>query len=246
MTEPVIDKYKDKAIRFIDKGTYYELIFCDDFVSPTSGNFSSDSKPYTLLTDVIMDMKNANHSKEIHIFVASFGGQVEALAMILQQILEFRYRVGINLGMADSCGWMLLFACQERYASPFSEFLYHGMSSISFGKVHELRNVTNYYEKWFAEIMDRTDTKKVLTKEEIKLGETSEVWLTGAELIKRGAVKDYAEYVKRKVPTGTYCCKIDDKIYFSENGNDFILYQKNPKVKPLTYTEIVAEFNKKK
>lgn len=238
----VVDKYKDKAIRFTDKGTYYELVFCDDFVIPSSGNFSE--KNYTLLVDVVSDMRAANHDKEIHVFVASFGGQVHALCMLMQQLLEFKYRVGVNLGMADSCGWMLLFACQERYASPFSEFVYHDASIMQFGKVSEIRNAADYSRKWIDEIDVFTDTRNVLTEDELKLGETSEVWLTGAELIRRGAVRNYVEYKRRMIPAVCQeCYQIGDAIYV-KSGEGYIRYQKSPKSQPVGYEGIVKMLNK--
>lgn len=236
--------YKDKAIRFEDKGNHYELIFTDDFIAPTSGSISSGVKPYTIITDVITDMRNANHDKELHIFIGSYGGMVHALNMLFQQVLEFRHRVAINLGMADSCGWMLTFACQERYGSPYCEYLYHEMSGFEFGKNKEIKHSNDYHIKWWDELLDRTDTREVLTEEELKLGETSEVWLTGRELIERGAIKDYSEYVKRTIPSKSECWKVGDSVYLKD-GDEYVLYRKDGK-KKLDYAGLLKEANKKK
>lgn len=57
-------KYDNENIRFLDKGSHYELIFTDDFVTPPSNisrnGFSAISPRISgtsLLTDIIMDWK---------------------------------------------------------------------------------------------------------------------------------------------------------------------------------------------
>ncbi|MCQ2377807.1 MAG: ATP-dependent Clp protease proteolytic subunit [Victivallaceae bacterium] len=197
------DKYTGKNVRWINKGDHYELIFTDNFVTPSSGRIGSGALPMpgsSSLTDIICDMKDADKHKEIHVFIGSFGGEVAALSMLLQQLLQFDHRVGINLGTACSCGWMLLFACQERYVSPYSQALYHDISTITFGKHSEIRNQNIFMDRWQQELNKVTDTEKVLTAKELELGKTSEVWFTGAELIERGAARDYSEYLVRKMP----------------------------------------------
>lgn len=238
------EKYKDRAIRFIDKTTHYELIFTDDFVTPSSGSFDDSSKSYTLITDVVTDMRNANKDKELHIFIGSYGGQVSALNMIYQQVLTFKYRVAINLGMADSCGWMLYFVCHERYTSPFSQFMFHSMSSFSFGKVQENKNHNHFDEKWWKILLSNTCTEKVLTKDELKLGETSEVWLVGQDIIDRGFAKDYNEYLSRKsLVKNDNVFTVDDKIYVKEDDK-YIKYQKSNKSESFTYEELIKKINK--
>ena len=199
-------KYDKKAVRWLDKGDHYELIFTDDFVTPSSAGlrqsdgFIAFNTGSSLLTDIVQDMREGNKRKEVHVFVGSFGGEVAALNMILQQLLTYDYRVGINLGTACSCGWMLLFACQERYVSTFSQAMYHDMATVCGGKHSELQRNAEYMARWQQELLKITDTAKVLTEKELELGRTSEVWLTGRELIERGAAKDYSEYLTRKIP----------------------------------------------
>ena len=78
-------KYDSQAIRWLDKGDHYELIFTDDFTTPSSsarfskGSFDPFRSSSALLTDIIMDMREGCKSKEIHVFVGSFGGEVAAL-----------------------------------------------------------------------------------------------------------------------------------------------------------------------
>lgn len=235
-------KYKGQPIRFEDKGDHYELIFTDEFNVPTSGTMAMNGKPYTVLTDVVTDMRNADHCKELHIFVASYGGEVHALNMILQQVFQFKHRVAVNMGMADSCGWMLTFSCQERYGSPFCDYMYHEMSCGAIGKMQVIKNQNEFCEKWWKELLDRTDTASVLTEEEMRLGQTSEVWLTGAELIRRGAIMDYSEYVGRKIPQKSDCWTVGDAVYVRD-GDGYVLCRKDKK--RIDYRGLLAEANRK-
>lgn len=195
------DKYKGKAIRFVDKGDHYELIFTDDFNIPASD--SPNSTGDIVVTDIITDLRAANKHKELHIFVGSFGGYVVCLNMILQEVFEFDYRVGINLGTACSCGFMLLASCNEIYTSPFSQWMYHEMSSLSYGKTQEIKNSNAYHSKWWEILSTVTNAKRFLTEEEIKLGETSEVWLTGQDIIDRKCAMPYNMYATRKALSAT-------------------------------------------
>lgn len=206
--------YDGATIRWHQYPDHYELIFTDDFIAPTSrGGMMMDTTGYNappmrlpgygnsasgLLTNVIIDMKASDRSKPVHVYVSSYGGEVTALSMILQQLLTFPTRIGINLGTACSCGWMLLFACQERYVSPFSQAMYHDIALMTGGKHTELRHNADFMGKLQKELLKVTDTTKILTERELELGRTSEVWFTGRELIERGAAKDYMDFLAQQ------------------------------------------------
>ena len=244
MEKPIVpasafNKYDNRPIRWLDKGDHYELIFTDDFVTPSSGFWDGPiGGGNSQLTDIILDMRAGDKTKEVHVFVGSFGGEVAALNMILQQLLTYEYRVGINLGTACSCGWMLLFACQERYVSPFSQAMYHDISHVAFGKHNEIQRSAEHCSKWQQQLLKATDAAKVLTDREIELGKTTEVWFTGAELIERGAAKDYSEYLTRpKILSVGTLFMVNDR-YFIQH-----IYGKWYEVKvcdnePLTYNQL--------
>lgn len=240
------DKYNNKAIRFIDKSDHYELIFNDFFDTPTDGVYGD--RPYTIITDVILDMKEADKTKELHIFVGSYGGSVHCLNMLIQQITRFKYVVGINLGYACSCGFMLLAYCNEIYTTEYATFLYHSMSSLMYGKVSENKNSITFQEKWWNILLDNSNVKKILTQEELKLGETSEVWLTGKDLIERHIANDYNNcYTLRPIPK-----PIDGEFYqiggdiYRKDGKNFQRYTKDTssKKKTLTYGQVIQELVK--
>lgn len=245
------DKYRGAAIRWLDETDHYELIFTDDFVTPSSnsqkygkatgGIFSLGGN--SILTDVILDMRKGNKQKEVHVFVGSFGGEVAALSMILQQLLCYEHRVGINLGTACSCGWMLLFACPERYVSPFSQTMYHDISNLAFGKHSELRSNAEFMSLWQKELLHVTDTQKVLTEKELELGRTSEVWLTGRQLIERNAAKDYSEYLNRQIPSEEMRNCNGDLLKYSPFDGGWVEYSKKDNTTILSYAEVLKKIN---
>lgn len=225
------DKYKDKPLKFFDKVTHYELFFVDEFNYP--------DKDYTVLTDIIIDLKNSDKSKELHIWINSYGGYVINLISLMQVVREFDYVVTICNGAAMSCGFMLWCCGHEKYVSPYSDLMYHAISMITYGKSFEVRLRADFIERQTSILIETTGINKILTEEEIVLGKTSEVWLLGGELIERGIAKDFALYKDRIIPTKSDVFKIGDYIYEKENGT-YIKYEKS-KDKPINYFEILEK-----
>ena len=246
------DKYNGESIRWIDAGDHYELIFTDDFIAPSTREMDSAFlqggplplfRSNSLLTDIILDMRKGCKQKEVHVFVGSFGGEVAALSMILQQLLCYPHRVGINLGTACSCGWMLLFACPERYVSPFSQAMYHDMSIMTMGKHTELRSNAEFMALWQKELLHVTDTQKVLTERELELGRTSEVWLTGRQLIERGAARDYQDYLTRRAPGELMMLGRDTLLQYSPLEEGWVVFDRNEEVPVLSYEDVIKSLN---
>ena len=195
------DRYDNKCIRFYDKTDHYELWFMDDFNLPGSGKMWEGGSEYTLICDIVEELFNGDPNKELHIFIWSMGGAVDTLSTLLQGISRYRRTIAVNLGVADSAGWMLFFSCDERYASRHSEFMYHGVSLFTFGKVEETAATVEYTKRRVIEIhTENENITKYLTPEEIKLSESTQVWFTGSELILRGACEDYDKYFRRISP----------------------------------------------
>lgn len=194
------NKYDNKCIRFYDKDDHYELWFMDDFNCPGSGKMWEGGSEYTLICDIAEELFNGDINKELHILIWSYGGLVDTLSTILQGISRYRRKVAINLGVCDSAGWVLFFSCDERYASGHSQFMYHEAWLVGIGKIEEIANNIEHQRKRRAAFELNREVTKYLTDEEKKLGETSEVYLTGDELILRGACRDYSEYHNRIAP----------------------------------------------
>lgn len=233
---PSADKYDNKPLRFKDCESHYELIFADIFRMP--------DKDYTASTDVFVDLKEADKNKELHIYINSYGGEVACLTMLMQPILEFKHRVTISSGSAMSAGFVL-FACgTERYVNPFHTFMYHASSSFAGGKGLEIKKLGEFIQKEYEAIIEVSGLKDILTKKELELGETSEVWLMGSELIERGSAKDYSEFSKRSSPNKVDFFSKNDR-YFRLEDNEFIEYKATEN--KLSYSELYTlKDNKKK
>ncbi len=230
------DKYKGKPIRFFDKGDHYELILSDDF-RWVSGD--KDDIESLVLIDVLDDLRQADKNKELHIFVHSPGGYVATLSLLLQQVTAFTHKVGICQSLAASCGFMLLLACNEIYVSPFSSLMYHDVSTLAYGKLFELKNSIEHVGRIRSLLWDCCAVEQYVTDEECTLGLTTEVWLTGEDMIARGA-KDYNTYLTRSIPSPVKnFYMVDDRVYKHEGYGIFSEYKLSKNSKQLTYQQII-------
>ena len=147
MTNENDDKYKDCSIRFYEKKDRYELYFMDKFAVPGKNADDAEWQGGSLLCDITADLLAADTSKELHIFIWSYGGATEMLCTLLQLIRGFRRTVAVNLGSACCCGWFLFFACDERYSAAYNEFMYHEVSWGGMSKLKEHTNFTAHMQK---------------------------------------------------------------------------------------------------
>ena len=248
------EKYKDKSIRFYDKEDHYELWFMDDFNPPSSGTWEG-SKSYTLLTDIIEDLHSAVKTKELHIFIWSYGGEFESLIALLGEIAPFKRTVAVAMGACMSAAFFLFFSCNERYAQRATSFMYHEPWKFSVGHLKEIKMDAEHGKKLLLEMSPSFQfiCTEVLRKDEVTLGETTEVYLTGGELIDRGVVLDYNKYRTRpKIELiNNEFFKYDGNIYrFDKDGKTGILYVPSSDIKINTgklgpYTQTTTESNDK-
>ena len=186
-------------IQFRDTGGHYELSFMTDFVAPTSGDIEVEAYPYYLSVDAVRQMAEADKGRELHVVINSFGGSAETLTMLLQQVLSFKWRVGICTGTACSAAMMLFFSCQERYVSPFSQLMYHELSVyVGQEKASNAVNLAQASERWWNEIVNSTAIGDFLTEDDRRQGKAADIYFTGRQVIERGAAMDYSEYLSRR------------------------------------------------
>ena len=218
-------------VQFIEKRKNYELILMDDFPVMSS---SSDPNCEQFV-ELFSALKDCDKNKELHIFINSYGGSVDTLNILLQQIIQFKYRVGICCGIACSCGCDLLFTCNERYISPFSQVLYHDISISQNGdeKISNVMNVATFSKEWSEEIDRVSCIRFFLTNEEKEKGRLSDVYFTGKELIARGACKDYSEYLNRHIPERSNdVIQIGNDLWKLDDDGSWIKFQSTGKKTP--------------
>lgn len=211
--EMKIDKYREKTIKFYDKVSHYDLIFC--------GDFDQVNKEYPVYSDLLCDLKEADKEKQVHVWIHSCGGSVSTLIALIQQLEEFEYVVTIGLGEIDSAGFMLWCKGDERYLSPSTLCMYHAMSSGMGGKADEIKDygdVLKKYQGFFEQ-----NVSQILTAEQIEKGRYTQIWILGNDLIDRKVAFDYINYKKREIPAPLVAYKIGEECYVKTNQG---LYEK--------------------
>lgn len=100
------DKYNGKPIQFYYKDDHYELYFLGDIPYPI--------KDYTIISNVVNDLENADKSKELYIYIIPYQVLTIILEPILKQISKFKHVVTIT-SSCMSCGFMLWCCGNEKY-----------------------------------------------------------------------------------------------------------------------------------
>ena len=228
------DRYADSPIRFRLHDDHYEL--------HVLGYIEEESCPDDAINALMTDMENADKSMELHILINSYGGSVSMFSSILQQTMEFNYRVTVVKGVAASAGFLLWAAGDERYVSPYSELMYHDIAGDATGKSSEIRDIGEHMdmlaEMLQSEILDGRD---IISDEDIKRGKRTEVWYCGADFIRSGAARDYRDFKNRPVTDLACNLAVNGKYYMcygDANSNQYV--EVTPDTSHLlTYQEIM-------
>lgn len=208
VSNPFKDKYEGKPIRFLDKNDHYELIWISGFQSPDEN--------CTIYNDLLVDLKEANKSKEIHVWVNSLGGDTTSLVMISQLLEQFEYIVTIGTGEIDSAGFDLWAVGDQRYLFKNSLCMYHGLSTFAGGKSKQLKNYSQFIESYSKQLEDYIKAKNILTDEEIEKGRLTQVWILGSQLINRGVAIDFSLYKNRQSMAKIQGFKMDQSFYVKD------------------------------
>lgn len=205
------DKYRDKAVKFYEKDGHYDLIFTSEFEPADQST--------AVYADLLIDLKNANKTKEVHVWINSQGGDCSTLMLIDQQLDEFEYVVTIGTGEIDSAGFMLWLKGDERYLSPKTFCMYHGLSTGSFGKADEMKEFGSFIERY--QTLFEETARGILTDKEIERGRYTQVWLLGGELIERGVAIPFSKFSERITPVAVEAYRIGDCAYFRDDKGTF-------------------------
>lgn len=205
---PFKDKYQGKPIKFLNKQDHYELIWVSTFSFP--------DEDCTIYNDLLVDLKEADKSKEIHVWINSYGGSTSALVMLMQLLEQFEYIVTIGTGEIDSAGFDLWAIGDERYIHSKSICMYHTLSSFFDGKASELKKWGNFISRYSLEFEQMIKAKNILTQEELERGKLTEVYLLGKDLIDRGSAIDFTLYKKRQSMAKIQGFKMDDSFYVKD------------------------------
>lgn len=133
----------------------------------------------------------------IIVYIDSYGGSVDALAMMVETIDEIPNPVyTVCLGKAMSCGAILLSHGDRRYCGQHSTVLVHEVSAGAAGDVHDIFNDAQVFKKtneyWLGLLAKNCGLKggyKALRKK-IKDRDGRDWWMTAEEAINFGIVDD--------------------------------------------------------
>ena len=224
------DKYRDKSIRFYDKGDHYDLLF--------NSEFEGANQESPVYTDLLMDLKDADKSKEIHLWIHSCGGDCSTLMLIDQQLNEFEYIVTIGLGEIDSAGFMLWSKGHERYLSPLTLCMYHSLSTGNYGKASEMKEYSEFMTRY--QSIFEVSAKDILTEEELEKGRYTEIWFLGQELIERKKAIDYKNYSKRNKLEPVEAYRINGDIYLKNEDATYMKVEEASN--PITKKEVMKSY----
>lgn len=229
------DEYFKQPVCFKDCEDHYELIY--------TGAFESIGRQSWEITNLLQDLKKGDKDTELHIFISSMGGDCENLSLVLQQVLQYNYRVTVCCGAALSAGFILWACGHEKYVSPYSELMYHTIYSGYEGKGMELTEYGNHIERLTSQLIDAVNMKDLISEQDMQKGKSTEVWYIGEDFIKSGKAKNYSEYEKRKIPSGEMVVLAGDRLFAKCDKNYVELIVDSEK--EYSYKEIL-EMNQEK
>lgn len=138
-----------------------------------------------------------SHEIPIFVYIDSYGGNVDALAMMVETIDKIPNPIyTICLGKAMSCGAILLSHGDKRYCGQHSTVLVHEVSTGAIGDVHDVFNDAQESKRcneyWLGLLAKNCGIKggyKGLRKK-IKSRDGRDWWMTAEEALKFGIVDE--------------------------------------------------------
>ncbi|WP_263378877.1 ATP-dependent Clp protease proteolytic subunit [Granulicella paludicola] len=177
-----------------------------DIKPPAYVSFSAEVVPQTIevLLGAVANLVNQGHT-EIHLLLSSPGGSVMhgITAYNFLRALPIKL-VTHNIGNVDSIGTVLYLAGEERYASPHTTFMLHGVAMTA-------QAATSFFERNLAEKLasvqaDQARIKGIytersnITEAEAEGYFLGEITLNSADALQRGLVHEVRQL---SIPAGS-------------------------------------------
>lgn len=139
-TPPLIDYVQYELLE--DRRIYLTSDICSDtieYVNTLIEKFNYEDEKNSI---------NPEEAKPIRLYINSYGGSIYDGLSIVNTILTSKTKViGICTGYAMSMGLGIYVACHERWAMPYTNFMYHELSSSASGRAEEIKRATQEYER---------------------------------------------------------------------------------------------------
>lgn len=166
-----------------DKNEINEIWFNGEFSSENAGKLRKELK----------NLETINKLKPIMIYIDSYGGNVDALNMLIDTFNEIENEIiTVCMGKAMSCGAVLLSCGDKRFISKNSRVMIHEVSTFDWGKVSELKNnleETSRLNEGLLKLLS-ANTKKSLRQLKKLLKDRPDAYFNAEQSLKLGIV-DY-------------------------------------------------------
>jgi ATP-dependent protease ClpP protease subunit len=133
----------------------------------------------------------------VELTLNSPGGSTDTEAELLSILERFGFVITIARGTVASAAFTLWSRGDLRIVADHTLFMAHRESYSMHGKTREHVDIATVFNTVFEDMFDKY-AHSLLTKDEIKLAERSDVWLTYKDMIERKACISYADYLKPK------------------------------------------------
>lgn len=235
MEKEVMEFLVDKIV--VEKeGKYVKLNFFEDF---------NEIEDYLAIIEKLEALSEKYTT--IIVDINSEGGYLRTLTHLVNVIKKYKFVVTINSSVALSAGFILWCLGDIRLAYPYSEFMWHRESWSIFGKTNNQKRYVEH-NNYIYEIFIKDIVKDVLTKEQLELGEETEVYFLGEQLIKEGVAIDATNFNLDEILflDNTYTCVVDDSCIAIKDGDLFYVFPKTTTPEILPFKDAVKYLLHKK
>ena len=141
-----------------------------------------DTPRVNAIAGIVTNIITNNKPYALYFLFSSHGGEVDAGITLYNFLKSLSVKIIMhNIGTIDSIANVIFMAGEERYASPHTIFLFHGVSmnvngSLSLPGINELRNrILNNHNTIAGIICGNTKMKEAMIKKLFNQGETKDV-----------------------------------------------------------------------
>lgn len=222
------ESYVDKIV--VEKeGKYVKFNLFEEF---------REIEEYLLIIKKLEDLSEKYNV--IFVDINSQGGYLQTLTHLVNVIRKFDFIITCNSSVCLSAGFTLWCLGDIRLSYPYSEFMWHRESWGMFNKTGSQKRYADHNEKIY-EIFMKDIVSDVLTEEQIKLGEETEVWLLGDEMIEKQIATDATDFDLGIILDNDHKpCIMGEKSIIVKNEDDkYDIYSKTPIGCDLRFKDIV-------
>lgn len=153
-------------------------------------------------------------------YINSVGGRVDTLTEIINVAKKFDFVITICNGQASSAGFMLWCIGNVRVVDDLAEMMFHREGWGMGGKTDQILDRAEFAKRHFERIMHEW-CGDVVSTEEMEKARTTEVWISGHELIEREKAISWQQFHERDtMPLEMMTVAMVNGSYYLMSGGD--------------------------